>query len=368
MRGQSVELAGVTMTFDGVTAVHPTDLTIPAGEFHSILGPSGCGKTTLLRILCGFQTPTSGEISIGGEAVNHLAANRRPTAMIFQNLALFPRMSVRENVAFGLEARGVSKVERLARAEELLALVDLTEQGAKRPDQLSGGQRQRVAIARALAVEPAVLCLDEPLSALDLKLRQKMRTELRAIQKRTGVTFIYITHDQGEALTMSDRISVMNKGRIEQTDSPAEIYGQPATPFVARFVGEQNVFLGKVVAADSGLATIQGPEGPISGRNVGGLVTGSQAVLMVRPERTAFANGDATVANRLSAAIERRELEGPFVHVIARRGAERPIVLHLPNDGRAYPTGGEVVVGFRPEDAIVMADDGSAGLRETAEA
>ncbi|NDW04797.1 ABC transporter ATP-binding protein [Jiella pacifica] len=354
MDGKSVELAGVTMVFDGFTAVHPTDLVIPAGEFHSILGPSGCGKTTLLRILSGFQRPSAGHVLIGGEAVDHLPANRRPTAMIFQSLALFPRMSVRENVAFGLEARGISKRERNGRADELLALVALEAHADKRPDQLSGGQRQRVAVARALAVEPAVLCLDEPLSALDLKLRQHMRSELRSLQKRTGVTFIYITHDQGEALTMSDRISVMNKGRIEQVGTPTAVYDAPATAFVAGFVGEQNVFTGKVTSVEKEFARIDGPGGTFTGRRTPDVVLGDQAVLMVRPERTGLVDGDGTCVNRLTARVEGRELEGPYLNLVTRDATGRRIVLHLANDGSVHPATGPTVIGFRPEDAIVM--------------
>ena len=354
MDGKSVELSGITMVFDGYTAVHPTDLTIPAGEFHSILGPSGCGKTTLLQILSGFQRPSRGHVLIGGEPVDHLPANRRPTAMIFQSLALFPRMSVRDNVAFGLEARGMGRRERSQKADELLALVALEAHADKRPDQLSGGQRQRVAVARALAVEPAVLCLDEPLSALDLKLRQHMRTELRSLQKRTGVTFIYITHDQGEALTMSDRISVMNKGRIEQVGTPTEIYDAPATPFVAGFVGEQNVFAGRVTAIENGFARLDGPGGTFTGRRMVDVSVGDEAILMVRPERTGLAGPDADDGNRLSARVEGRELEGPYLNLVARDATGRRIVLHLANDGRAHPEGGPAVIGFKPEDAIVM--------------
>ena len=230
MRGKDVALEAVSMRFGAFTAVHPTDLEIRAGEFFSILGPSGCGKTTILRMVSGFLEPTTGAIRIGGADMAGVGPNRRPTALIFQNLALFPLMSVWENVAFGLECRGVPKDERKRRAEDLLALVALTGQGHKQPGDLSGGQRQRVAVARALAVEPAVLLLDEPLSALDLKLRQHMRTELREIQKRVGITFIYITHDQGEALTMSDRVGVMSAGRLEQVGTPEEVYARPATP------------------------------------------------------------------------------------------------------------------------------------------
>ena len=218
LRGMDVDLQGVSMRFGDFVAVQETSLTIRAGEFFSVLGPSGCGKTTILRMISGFLEPSTGVVRIGGQDMTGIGPNRRPTALIFQNLALFPLMTVWENVAFGLEARGVGKAERRRRAYELLDLVALTEQGDKKPTELSGGQRQRVAIARALAVEPAVLLLDEPLSALDLKLRQHMRAELKTIQRKTGVTFVYITHDQGEALTMSDRIAVMNQGVVEQVD------------------------------------------------------------------------------------------------------------------------------------------------------
>ena len=359
-RGQSVRLKDVSMVFDGFTAVQPTDLTIEAGEFFSILGPSGCGKTTLLRIVSGFQAATSGAVEIGGRPVDHLAANRRPTAMIFQNLALFPLMSVWENIAFGLAARGIGKRERRTRAEELLALVALEGQADKRPAQLSGGQRQRVAVARALAVEPSVLCLDEPLSALDLKLRQHMRAELRAIQKRTGVTFIYITHDQGEALSMSDRLAVMNAGRIEQVGAASDIYDRPATPFVASFVGEQNVFRGRVAEVRDNIACVEGIEGRFLGRNVSGLKTGDAAMLLVRPERTGLVNGGPAPDNLIEARIERRELEGPFLNIVARGRGERPIVLHLANDGRVVDTNGSARIGFACEDALVMTDDAEA--------
>ena len=219
MHGKDVVLEQVSAKFGDFTAVYPTDLTVKTGEFFSILGPSGCGKTTMLRMISGFLKPANGRIRIGGKNMIGVRPNLRPTALIFQNLALFPYMTVWENIAFGLEARGVAKAERRRRAQELIDLVALGGEEVKQPDELSGGQRQRVAVARALAVEPSVLLLDEPLSALDLKLRQHMRAELRDIQRKTGVTFIYITHDQGEALTMSDRVAVMNHGRIEQIDT-----------------------------------------------------------------------------------------------------------------------------------------------------
>ena len=248
MRGQAITLDGVEVTYpNGFTAVHQTDLKVEAGEFFSILGPSGCGKTTILRAVSGFVEPSRGRILIGDEDQARKGPNIRPTALIFQNLALFPLMSVWENVAFGLEARGVSKRQRKARAEELLDLVALGDQADKKPTELSGGQRQRVAIARALAVDPAVLLLDEPLSALDLKLRQHMCAELRSIQRKTGVTFIYITHDQGEALTMSDRIAVMNAGRIEQVGKPDEVYSPTQfRPLRHRLLARQTQFTGRI--------------------------------------------------------------------------------------------------------------------------
>ncbi|EDP64037.1 ABC transporter related protein [alpha proteobacterium BAL199] len=355
MRGNDVVLSDVSMRFGDFTAVHPTDLTVREGEFFSILGPSGCGKTTILRMISGFLDPSSGGIAIGGVPMAGLGPNRRPTALIFQNLALFPLMTVWENVAFGLEARGVPIVERKRRASELLSLVALDDQGHKKPTELSGGQRQRVAVARALAVEPAVLLLDEPLSALDLKLRQHMRAELKDIQRRTGVTFIYITHDQGEALTMSDRIAVMNQGRVQQVGTGDEIYDRPATPFVATFVGEQNVFQGRVTATNDGQAVVDTAVGPLRGTSQGTLSIGDEALLFVRPERVSLMNGaTASPDNRIDAEVERRDLEGSFVNLHLRAG-NHPISVHLTNagSGRDVVSGGQRV-SFQADDAVVM--------------
>ncbi len=359
MHGKDVELQNVSMVFGDITAVEPTDLHVRAGEFFSILGPSGCGKTTILRMISGFLTPSGGRVLIGGEDMGHTGPNHRPTALIFQNLALFPLMTVWENVAFGLEARGMAKKARRARAMELIDLVALRGQEDKKPGELSGGQRQRVAIARALAVEPAVLLLDEPLSALDAKLRQHMRAELKSIQRKTGVTFIYITHDQGEALTMSDRIAVMNKGNVEQVAAADRLYDDPRTPFVATFVGEQNVFRGRVVEAEGGFAVIEGPHGRLRGRNRDGLTPGAEAMLCVRPERMHLVNG-AVPDNLLSAEVERRDLEGPFVNLFLRRD-EDSIVLHLTNDGGAgSELMGEQKIGFSAADALVLPAGGLA--------
>jgi len=353
LRGQGVGLRDVSMRFGDFVAVEPTTLTIEAGEFFSILGPSGCGKTTILRMISGFLTPSSGQILIGGEDMAGVGPNKRPTALIFQNLALFPLMTVWENVAFGLEARGVPKAERRRRAEALLDLVALGGQGDKMPGALSGGQRQRVAIARALAVEPAVLLLDEPLSALDLKLRQHMRAELRAIQRKTGVTFIYITHDQGEALTMSDRVAVMNQGVVEQVDTTEAVYDAPRTPFVASFVGEHNLFTGRVSRVEDGECELETPLGPMRGLNRDALAPGDEAMLFVRPERLQMVNG-VSPETVLTARVERRDLEGPFVN-IHMRAETQPIVVHMTNTGRPMAAlDGEHQVGFAARDGLVL--------------
>ena len=302
-----VELDHVTVKFGNFTAVNDATLDIKGGEFFSFLGPSGCGKTTILRTVSGFLDPTGGRVRIGGQDMEGIGPNKRPTALIFQNLALFPLMTVADNIAYGLRVRGMSKAERMKKADELLHMIALQGQGQKLVSELSGGQKQRVAIARALAVQPKVLLLDEPLSALDLKLRQHMRTELRAIQQQVGITFIYITHDQGEALTMSDRIAVMSDGVIQQVADGKTVYDQPDTPFVASFVGENNPFAGKIIAADGEQAVVETAHGPLRGRNPQGLKAGDRAILFVRPESFRLGAGaaDATLAaETLSSAFE----------------------------------------------------------------
>ncbi|MEO6299393.1 MAG: ABC transporter ATP-binding protein, partial [Paracoccaceae bacterium] len=278
-----IDLDDICCDFGNFRAVDHVNVDIKPGEFFSFLGPSGCGKTTILRMISGFTDPSSGVIRIGGKDMKGQRPNQRPTALIFQNLALFPLMPIWENIAFGLEVRGVDKAKRRARAEELLDLVDLNGAADKMVSQLSGGQKQRVAIARALAVEPSVMLLDEPLSALDLKLRQHMRAELRAIQKRTGVTFIYITHDQGEALAMSDRVGVMSQGKLQQVASPRDIYNNPVNGFVASFVGENNILTGQVGNTADGMASFATPIGTFKARYTP--VAGTTPVkLYVRPE------------------------------------------------------------------------------------
>jgi spermidine/putrescine transport system ATP-binding protein len=349
-----VELDNVTIRFGDFTAVQSATLKINNGEFFSFLGPSGCGKTTILRTVSGFLEPTEGSVHIGGVDMAGIGPNKRPTALIFQNLALFPLMSVAENITYGLRVRGVAKAERMRKADELLELIALPGQGRKLVSELSGGQKQRVAIARALAVQPQVLLLDEPLSALDLKLRQHMRNELRAIQQQVGITFIYITHDQGEALTMSDRIAVMSDGMIEQIADGRSIYDHPKSAFVASFVGENNAFPGKVTSAANGSAVIETRIGTLRGANPMRLDVGDKAILFVRPEslRPGKGNPDSTITTQtLSVAFE-----GNMSHVFLRGPARKPLAMTL---GRhvvsSVPKEGDTVaVSYEPELGTIL--------------
>jgi spermidine/putrescine transport system ATP-binding protein len=326
-----IDLENVVCDFGTFRAVDHANVQVKPGEFFSFLGPSGCGKTTILRMISGFIDPTQGAIRIGGKDMLGQRPNQRPTALIFQNLALFPLMPIWENISFGLEVRGVDKATRRKRAEELLALVDLHGAADKMVSQLSGGQKQRVAIARALAVEPKVMLLDEPLSALDLKLRQHMRAELRAIQKRTGVTFIYITHDQGEALAMSDRVGVMSQGRIQQIAAPRDIYDNPVNGFVASFVGENNIFEGTLGPVAEGMAGLTGPLGSFRGR-IRPEAEGKAVKLYVRPEHTVLS---ASAASENSVQIEVREVafEGAFISVHGEAEGGKRISAEVKNDG-----------------------------------
>ncbi|PSJ62838.1 ABC transporter ATP-binding protein [Pseudaminobacter soli (ex Li et al. 2025)] len=351
----SVDLMDVEMAFGGVHAVRRLSAHVEGGEFFSILGPSGCGKTTILRLIAGFINPTAGRVLIGGKDMAGIGADRRPTSMIFQSLALFPLMSVWENIAFGLEVRRMPKADRRRRAEELLELIALPGYGDRMVHELSGGQKQRVAIARALAVEPQVLLLDEPLSALDLKLRQHMRAELRALQKRTGVTFIYITHDQSEALAMSDRVAVMSAGVLQQIATPRELYSSPATPFVAKFVGETNEFAGKVSRTVDGIAVVDGPHGSFAGRAGDEVVVGGTAAVYVRPEAVTVSR--EARPDSLEARADRIEFEGAvaMLHATSREG--QPLLAAIPNQllSRAPAAGETVWLSFVPDEALVLA-------------
>ena len=282
-----LECQGISKKFEDFTAVDDISFQIPKGSFFSILGPSGCGKTTLLRMLAGFQHPDSGDILIKGRSVLDTPPNKRPVNMVFQHLALFPTMTVAENIAYGLKRHGVNKQEQASRIKDVLERIDLPDSGEKRIDQLSGGQKQRIAIARCLVLKPDVLLLDEPLGALDLKLREQMKIELKHLQQVFGTTFVYITHDQSEALVMSDQVAVMNHGRFEQVGTPQELYNQPTTPFVAAFVGDSNCWHGRVekIEGDSIiLKTEQGQE--LRGLKATGetLNEGDSVTAFLRPE------------------------------------------------------------------------------------
>jgi spermidine/putrescine transport system ATP-binding protein len=299
-------------------------------------------------------------VRIGGQDMEGIGPNKRPTALIFQNLALFPLMTVADNIAYGLRVRGVSKTERMKKADELLHLIALQGQGQKLVSELSGGQKQRVAIARALAVQPKVLLLDEPLSALDLKLRQHMRTELRAIQKQVGITFIYITHDQGEALTMSDRIAVMSDGVIEQVADGKTVYDKPDTAFVASFVGENNPFPGKVISADSTGALLETPFGALRGLNPRNLKKGDKAILFVRPESLKIGSGAADTS--LSSTVKSVAFEGNMTHLFLQGAAHKDIMLTVGRHaGAVIPEQGKKAnISYDPSLGLVLPDGNMA--------
>ncbi|WP_417691718.1 ABC transporter ATP-binding protein [Roseibium sp.] len=363
MTTKDIVLDHVSIRFGSFTAVDNAHLTIKGGEFFSFLGPSGCGKTTLLRCVSGFTDPTEGMVTIGGKDMRGVGPNKRPTALIFQNLALFPLMSVADNIAFPLEVRGVGKKERRKKADELLDMIALPGVGEKKVHELSGGQKQRVAIARALAVEPDILLLDEPLSALDLKLRHHMRTELRAIQQRVGLTFIYITHDQGEALTMSDRIAVMNQGVVEQIGDPEAIYNRPKTAFVASFVGESNSFSGKVSSQSGKEVLLETPVGPLRGIAAGGRTykPGDECYLFVRPEQMTIANG-VQPDNSFTAQALKEEFEGNARHLFLN---SQGVDLRLSRINLGAKTddlsGSVITAGFAANQAIVLPHGPLAG-------
>jgi putative spermidine/putrescine transport system ATP-binding protein len=326
----AVTLEGVSCVFGSgaqtVRAVDHVDLTIEGGEFFTLLGPSGSGKTTCLRMIGGFTLPTSGRILIGGQDVSHLPPYARPVNTVFQDYALFPHMNIRDNVAYGLMVQGVERSARHARAEQMLDLVRLSGVGARRPGQLSGGQRQRVALARALINQPQVLLLDEPLGALDLKLREQMQTELKALQRQLGITFLFITHDQHEALSMSDRIGVFNNGRLEQVGAPQAIYNQPATRFVAEFVGAANVFDGARAREIAGVDSV-----------------------MLRPERIRLG---ASPQARLSGAVIDAQYFGSFSRVRVDWAGEAISVDLNPEQHPELPTPGDTVHLHWQADAV----------------
>jgi putative spermidine/putrescine transport system ATP-binding protein len=292
-RAVDVRLGGVRKTYGDVVAVDHVDLDVRRGEFFTMLGPSGSGKTTCLRMIAGFERPDAGAVELGGENVTDLPPAERDVNTVFQDYALFPHMSVAENVGYGLRVRHVARPERGKRVKEALAMVRLEGYGDRRPGQLSGGQRQRVALARALVNRPRVLLLDEPLGALDLKLRQELQVELKRIQEEVGITFVYVTHDQDEALSMSDRIAVMDAGRVIQIGSPHAVYDEPESRFVAGFVGVSNVLELAVEAVADGVATLRlGATDAVSAPATGELATGATAIVTIRPERITLVEGE----------------------------------------------------------------------------
>ncbi|AJQ92555.1 ABC transporter ATP-binding protein [Gynuella sunshinyii] len=352
----SIHLDNIVMQFGDFTAVQQLDLNIESGEFFSFLGPSGCGKTTILNMISGFLQPTHGNVYIGGQNMQGVPANKRPTSMIFQNLALFPLMSVAENIEFGLEVRGIKKAARKKTSDRLLELVDLADSGNKKISELSGGQKQRIAIARALAVEPQVLLLDEPLSALDLKLRQHMRNELKELQRKTGITFIYITHDQGEALTMSDRVAVMSAGKLQQVADPITLYRQPKTIFAAGFVGENNAIRGRVTDVNAENITLDcGELGLLQGNNPGNLSRGEEATLFIRPEHISLDHEQHT--NQLSARIEEINFEGSYLTLVATAKNFVKLTVQISSDQylASMVPHSEIRLSFNPSEAIVIA-------------
>jgi len=312
-----IEFRGVTKRFGDLTAVDHVSFQVHQGEFLSLLGPSGCGKTTSLRMIAGFEQPDEGEILIGGVDSVGIPPYRRDVNTVFQHYALFPHLSVLDNVAYGLKQKGVGKSERYTRAREALQLVQLTGREKHRPSMLSGGQQQRVALARALVNRPRVLLLDEPLGALDLKLRKEMQIELTRIQQQVGITFIYVTHDQGEALSMSDRIAVMSDGVIEQLDTPAEIYDRPLTAFVADFIGEMNFLHGKVTESANGEYALETATGVVV-RADGEATPGQAARVGIRPARLRIGAASADHAvNAARAVVETKMYLGDEVQVVA---------------------------------------------------
>ncbi len=350
-----LELIDVNKSFGFAQAVEHFNLQAERGEFVSFLGPSGCGKTTTLRMIAGFETPSSGTVRISGADITHKPPNQRNVGMVFQAYALFPNMTVAENIGFGLKLKKQPPDVIGKRVDELLALINLSGKGSRYPYQLSGGQQQRVALARALAIEPQVLLLDEPLSALDAKIRVSLRNEIRSIQRQLGITTVYVTHDQEEALALSDRIVVMSDGRIEQIGTPFEIYNFPQSPFVASFVGTLNLLSAKVVDAASGRLAVDGQEiraaQPITnGRN------GDTISLALRPEIISLDDGSAG-ANRLRGLVEDITFLGSIVRIRVRFTSDSVHFDMFNNPHLSLPQRGQqVTVTFPPEACLVLAE------------
>ncbi len=361
-----ISIRGVSKYFGAVHAVDNVDLEIQRGEFFSLLGPSGCGKTTLLRMLAGFETPNEGEIYIDDQPMSAIPAYRRPVNMVFQNYAIFPHLDVRRNIAFGLRKSGLSKTEINAKVEEMLDLIKLPGYAGRGATQLSGGERQRIALARALIKRPKVLLLDEPLGALDKKLREQMQFELRALQKSVGITFFFVTHDQEEALTLSDRVAVMAKGRVLQVASPTGLYERPNSRFVADFIGTMNFFDGRVQKSDNGISYVDaGPLGTVEAAAEGETpaVVGADVLVAIRPEKLklnyeAPGAGDNIIEGRMGPAAYLGDRS--HFHVFLP-GREQPVAVAVQNMERsaAGPAASDqpVWLSFSGESVVLLKPD-----------
>jgi spermidine/putrescine ABC transporter ATP-binding subunit len=345
-----VELRSVTKRFGDTVAVDGVSLSVERGEFVTLLGPSGCGKTTLLRLIAGFEAPDSGTIQLGGTDVTDLPAYKRDVHTVFQQYALFPHLTVAENVAFGLRRKRVDRATIAASVASALEQVRLPGLDDRMPSQLSGGQQQRVAIARAVVLEPKVLLLDEPLGALDRKLREAMQTELKELQRRLGISFVFVTHDQDEALAMSDRVVVMNAGHVEQLGTPREIYERPSTEFIANFVGVTNVLSGVVSSVDGGISVVEADGGRVLLRE--GLAVGERVSVAVRPEKIRLV-GEAE-PNAIRATIEASRYLGDVTNWHVRLDGGQSWIVLAQNDGTEsdVATGSRVGLAWDPEHSL----------------
>ncbi|WP_306116816.1 MULTISPECIES: ABC transporter ATP-binding protein [unclassified Roseovarius] len=359
-KSNAIDVVDAVKRYGDFTALQQISLSIFDNEFFTLLGPSGCGKTTLLRMIAGFEDVTEGAIFLFGEEIENLPPNKRPVNTVFQNYALFPHMTITENVAFGLEMRGKSKSEARTRAGEMLELVQLSQFAARKPSQLSGGQQQRVALARALAPQPKVLLLDEPLSALDLKLRQAMRFELKELQRETGITFIFVTHDQEEALTMSDRIAVMSAGEMQQLGEAKEIYERPHNMFVADFIGETNLLEVSVDQITNGRAVCHlGGGHELTCNEVQGVGVGSKVHMSVRPERL-FLSDEPTETESLKGTVRDNIFVGTDIQTIVDLSDGPQMIVRTSNSDRGnkriFDPGAQAYVNMESEAARLLVD------------
>ncbi|MBO0655309.1 ABC transporter ATP-binding protein [Streptomyces triculaminicus] len=354
--GTDVRLTGISKTYGAFTAVHPLDLSVPAGSFFALLGASGCGKTTTLRMIAGLEEPTTGTVELAGKNVTALPPYKRPVNTVFQSYALFPHLDIYENVAFGLRRRGVKSVKK--QVEEMLELVQLGDLARRRPQQLSGGQQQRVAVARALINHPDVLLLDEPLGALDLKLRRQMQLELKRIQTEVGITFIHVTHDQEEAMTMADTVAVMNAGRVEQLGAPADLYETPRTTFVANFLGTSNLITADVLGTAGDAILLRAGDtklGLPATRCTAPARTGEKLLIGIRPEKITLTHADdaGTIAdgrNRVTGRIAQSSFTGVSTQYLVDSSVATGLSVYEQNierDTRLVP-GAEVVLHWNP--------------------